>query len=305
MRALVEMTGKRIGRLAVVGLVPRNEWRTSQADWKCKCVCGTITVASGSSLRTGQVRSCGCLLQSESQLTNASHGEAGRNTSPEWLTWMGMKKRCGQKSHDRARYYDRGISVCTRWAFSYENFLADMGRKPSPAHSIDRINNDLGYEPGNCHWATSREQARNKRNTIAIDIGGVSMLLTDWVDQLGIPGTSLTRLVKETKDSEENVSAHEIKILHGLTSRSWRKGHPRGWRRPSVATLLAAMRGQVETPPDITALIEAQRSGKRMSTPEPFKTPVVESVNAVQFDVPKHAVDCQCRLCRTARRSQP
>jgi hypothetical protein len=97
-----------------------------------------------------------------------------------------MLSRCTNPNFPKHKCYGaRGIGVCDRWR-SYENFLADMGRKPSPLHSIDRIDNDGNYEPGNCRWATSLEQARNKRNTMHIDMGGRIVCLREACEILGL-----------------------------------------------------------------------------------------------------------------------
>ena len=135
--------------------------------WVCICDCGNENIVPMSSLRAGNSTSCGCYLE-ECRIGNErslTHGDARRDAiAPEFHTWRAMRRRC-QDPNDRdyQDYGGRGISVCDRWS-SYENFIADMGRKPSKWHSIDRYpDNDGNYEPGNCRWATASQQRRNTR----------------------------------------------------------------------------------------------------------------------------------------------
>jgi hypothetical protein len=107
--------------------------------------------------------------------------------TPTYIAWMAMKSRCGKpgdKSY--ADYAGRGITVCDRWLNSFQNFVADMGERPSPKHSIDRINNEGNYEPTNCRWATQAEQQRNRRDNVWITIDGVTKCIADWAKEMGI-----------------------------------------------------------------------------------------------------------------------
>jgi hypothetical protein len=105
----------------------------------------------------------------------------------EYSVWASMLTRChNPKSVRFYNYGGRGISVCERWATSFENFLDDMGFAPSPAYSIDRINNDGNYEPGNCRWATRKEQSNNTRFNRTLVIDGVSKTLTQWAESSGL-----------------------------------------------------------------------------------------------------------------------
>lgn len=124
--------------------------------WLCKCVCGNYKVVTGSHLRSGHTKSCGC--------TKRMQTIHGGSYTPEYTAWLGMKSRCYNSNHNRYIHYGgRGITVCDRWKDSFENFLADMGKRPSENLSIDRIDNDGNYEPSNCRWATGKVQILNRK----------------------------------------------------------------------------------------------------------------------------------------------
>lgn len=137
--------------------------------WNCRCECGTERVVKGRYIRNGRSKSCGCYKKEKAaeqvQTMNTRHGHAGRGKkSPTWRSWVHMRQRClcptDRKYPD---YGGRGIGVCSEWLESFEAFLRDMGERP-PGTTLDRIDNDGNYEPGNCRWATPVEQGRNKRN---------------------------------------------------------------------------------------------------------------------------------------------
>ncbi len=121
------------------------------------------------------------------QETRLIHGDATRDrTAPEYTAWTNMRHRCTSPNWPRfAAYGGRGIRVCERWS-SYAAFLADMGRRPSPKHSLDRIDNNGNYEPGNCRWATRSQQARNMRSNHFVVIDGESATLMEWAERSGL-----------------------------------------------------------------------------------------------------------------------
>lgn len=126
-------------------------------------------------------------------LANRKHGE-GQERSPEYRSWDGMRDRClNEKSAPYADYGGRGITVCSRWRGpdGYENFLADMGRKPSPHHTLDRRDNGGNYTPENCRWATKKEQASNRRDNVRLTFNGETHLLRDWAARLELPYNTL------------------------------------------------------------------------------------------------------------------
>jgi hypothetical protein len=124
----------------------------------------------------------------------AHHRTHGMWDSPEWRAWKAMRQRCAPGSKDYQRYGARGISVCPRWE-NFEHFLTDMGRRPTASHSIDRIDNDGNYEPGNCRWATKRDQAQNRRSSIPVTIRGVTKPLSGWAHENGLaPGEVWRRM---------------------------------------------------------------------------------------------------------------
>lgn len=112
------------------------------------------------------------------------HGDTG---TPEYITWLSIRRRCYTKRQNSYPYYGgRGIRVCRRWRWSYRNFLLDMGRKPSPQHTIERRNNWKGYTPDNCYWATRDEQARNRSQCWKIKIAGATRTVVEWARFLGV-----------------------------------------------------------------------------------------------------------------------
>lgn len=181
--AVVSMEGKRFGALVVLRRAPRTH---SNADWICRCDCGTECIKIGWKLRQNHIKSCG---QNGCSWWKFAPPGKTRTYAKEYQAWERMRRRCsaklGTKSHKN--YVARGITVCERWQNSFENFLADMGPRPSPKHSLDRYpDNNGNYEPTNCRWATAKEQARNTRESLYVIHNGEKILFMALVDQLNL-----------------------------------------------------------------------------------------------------------------------
>lgn len=178
MRRITDYAGTRFGRLTAVRRSSRsNKKRTF---WECVCDCGNVKTVDTSHLRGGNVTSCGCRRQ------------FGVKNFPEYSVWTSMKSRCQNPRYRKfPDYGGRGITICKRWNDSFSAFLADMGPRPSSDHSIDRIDNDGNYEPGNCRWATRSQQAMNRRGKVLYEYNGRSLTMTEWAKELGVPRCSL------------------------------------------------------------------------------------------------------------------
>lgn len=186
---LIDITGQRFGRLTVLRKGPTRPGKMGGSNWICICDCGNETMTVGSQLRKGSTKSCGCLAKEWSTRLGGNpdfiakraakqikHGHKRKNAvSVEYKTWLGMKRRCyDEKYKDYATWGGRGIRVCDRWNNSFEAFLEDMGPRPSSKHSIDRLDSNLDYSPGNCRWATMQEQgAENRRGMVEVEVDGI------------------------------------------------------------------------------------------------------------------------------------
>lgn len=164
MSACADIVGKVFGRLTVVKFSHR---RKGVRMFLCRCVCGGTTYVRVADLRNGNTKSCGCYHRDMARSANLVHGHTSwkRGSSKTYHSWMAMHARCGNPKDKKYAYYGgRGISVCPRWN-TFANFLEDMGERPEGL-TLDRIDVDGNYEPGNCRWATWSEQQKNKRKFV-------------------------------------------------------------------------------------------------------------------------------------------
>lgn len=190
------MIGQQFGRLTVVSAAG---YAKKVPLWLCQCSCGNMKVARDGNLKYGGTQSCGCLHKERASAAKRTHGytvgaTSGGKRRPEYRVWVTMIRRCTAPNGDSFRYYGaKGVQVCDRWKSGenglggFECFIADMGDRPSSKHSIDRIKTGGNYEPGNCRWATAREQIQTRSIAKWIDWKGEHIPLTVACEREGIP----------------------------------------------------------------------------------------------------------------------
>lgn len=175
--------GERFGDWTVLG--------RKDGKLEVRCVCGATRWMKPSNLCSGKSRSCGCRLLVNLEKHRIASGKTAHKQlmlahPAEYSTWGAMRSRCrNHRSKTFAKYGGRGIQVCERWD-TFENFLADMGPKPSRSHSIDRIDNNGNYEPMNCRWATMKQQVRNRRVTVTIEMEGRKVAIAEAAERAGL-----------------------------------------------------------------------------------------------------------------------
>src|SRR5215831_3457274 len=186
-----DLTGQTLGRWTVLGY---SHTKSRIAYYRCRCSCGQERIVNAGSLRSGRSASCGCLHREVVSMKAHKHGHAGNEQHPLYTVWAQMLSRCScPTANGYERYGGRGIKVCERWRTSFEDFLADMGPRPTPRHTLDRFpDNDGDYEPGNVRWATPAEQNRNKRSNRLLTHDGVMRCLTDWATTTGLSAGTIT-----------------------------------------------------------------------------------------------------------------
>ncbi len=184
-----DLTGKKFGLLTALRRVPNLKF-PRYVYWECQCDCGNLYSVIGWSLKDkqkkGKIAHCGCLHKELDKPRLDACSTHGMSKSREFKTWNDMKNRCSLPSLKNYKNYGgRGISVCDRWRRSFENFYEDMGPKPHGL-TLERINTNGNYEPGNCKWADADTQANNKRTSRLIEFRGETKTMTQWAQQMGL-----------------------------------------------------------------------------------------------------------------------
>jgi len=183
-----DIAGKKFGRLTVISF--SHVGNEGLAYWKCSCSCGGTSVTKGVSMRSEHVKSCGC-WHKEKPLKHG-HSRVGM-TSPEYRCWCSLRGRCCSKTHEAySRYGGRGIAICKRWLKSFMAFYRDMGPRPGPEYSLDRINNDGPYSKSNCRWALRVTQGRNRSNNRKLEFQGECLCISEWAERMGCQHQRIT-----------------------------------------------------------------------------------------------------------------
>lgn len=178
----LRLDGQSFGRLTV--LSKSAPARDGRSRWDCRCACGTLKTITGSALSQGSTRSCGCLQRETIGNIRRIHG---RSFTHEYYCWSSARDRCVNPNNKRFhRYGGRGITMCEDWAGSFAVFFRDIGPADEPRMTLERIDNDRGYEPGNVRWATFREQANNTVRNHNLTYLGRTMSISAWEREIGV-----------------------------------------------------------------------------------------------------------------------
>lgn len=211
MKRIDLQVGTKYGRLVVL----RSCEVRGRRRWECRCSCGGLVTATSWEIRSGAVVSCGCKKKDHLLSMTETHGDS---KSPEFKAWENMITRCENEGTFYFKHYGgRGIRVCKRWRESYEAFLEDMGRRPGKGYSVDRFpNKDGDYEPGNCRWATQKQQMRNTRITRMLTVDGETKSLAEWSEISGLDRGVIVYRLKKGLDPKRAVFLEKHAQRKGL-----------------------------------------------------------------------------------------
>lgn len=199
-----DLAGVTFGKLTAIRIVGKTS--ENRDIWLCRCCCGTsVERPRNSLLHQKFIHSCGCAHSGRKRFFK--HGLSG---TPEHRVWSSMIQRCGDLNCNAyPRYGGRGIKVCERW-LDFANFYADIGPRPSSLHTIERIDNNKGYEPDNCCWATKAEQNQNTRNNVNITYNGQTKCLAEWGRIIGVSVGTVHARLKRGWSPERAVSTPRV-----------------------------------------------------------------------------------------------
>jgi len=206
----IDATGEKHHRLTALRRV---ETKARQPRWMFRCDCGAEVEAAIGAVRAGSIKSCGCLIGEANRKRLLKHGYRG---TPTYLSWQNAKARCfNPRNKSYADYGGRGITMCREWLESFEAFLADMGERPD-GMSIDRIDNDGNYEPGNCRWASKGQQNANVRGRTRIEFEGQFYSIKEFAALMGVEFGSLWYRVRKAGQDP-------LLAAQALQSGKWRR----------------------------------------------------------------------------------
>lgn len=212
MSKMIDLTGGKFGKLTVLHRAENNKY--GQAMWLCACDCGKETIVKGNSLRTGCVKSCGCLIAETSSVRNTKHGLSRRNAKLDriYSIHSNMLQRCeNPKNKSYKNYGGRGILVCAEWhdVSVFYKWAMESGYRPDL--TIERIDNDGNYEPKNCRWATIKEQSNNRRNNHFLEFNGENHTISEWSEIVGIPRAVIDARLDRGWNTEKVLTAPVIR----------------------------------------------------------------------------------------------
>lgn len=210
-----DLIGKKFNRLTIVGFLGKGPHKPRKRDFwfECQCECGNLKIVSRRNLTRGRaVKSCGCIVG----LTGCPvHQHTGRTKRTLNATWKGMRKRCcSWNRHNAKNYHDKGIAVCERWTKCYWCFADDMGPRPTPNHTIERIKNEIGYSPENCRWATRTEQNQNQGKNVILILNGERVVMAEAARRIGGGQKTLAEAVERArKRGSPNLSFKGVPLV--------------------------------------------------------------------------------------------
>lgn len=191
--------GKEFGRLKVVSWTRTNDERGKRRTMVvCTCRCSKIVTIRLDSLVSGKTTSCDCYRAEQALKANTTHGLSfGTAGTPEYAVWVAIKNRCYNPKSPYYKFYGgRGIIMCDKWRKDFVAFLKDVGRRPNPKLTLDRVNNSKGYEPGNVRWTTRKVQSRNMRSNVNITFRGRTQCISAWAEEVGVTHATLSYRLK-------------------------------------------------------------------------------------------------------------
>lgn len=207
MAVFKDLTGIRFGKLSVIELSKEvNSGNRKRKYWLCVCDCGNKNEIRTDSLTSGKVSSCGCLKKEQEKINLTKFHRHKMSKTKLYRTWQGMKSRCcNENNKSYKRYGGRGIKVCSEW-MEFDNFMSwSLSNGYEENLTIDRINNDKGYEPVNCKWSSNKEQSRNRSTNIILNHNGQSMTLIELTEKLNLPYKTIHARYKRGKRGKELV----------------------------------------------------------------------------------------------------